>query len=52
MSMVDDELSPRPVPMTYEELVAHKRAAEQKLGVKLPVSNYERRLEADRDLRI
>jgi hypothetical protein len=48
MSIIDDELSPRPVPMTYDELVARKRAAEQMLGVKLPVSNYERSLAAGR----
>ncbi|WP_166904382.1 hypothetical protein [Mycobacterium sp. DL440] len=42
--MIDDELSPRSVPLTYEGLVARKRDAERLLGVKLPVSNYEQRL--------
>jgi hypothetical protein len=44
MSIIDDELSPRPVPVTYDELLARKQATEQLLGIKLPVSNYERRL--------
>lgn len=44
-SMIDDELSPRKVKLTAEQATARRLAAEQKLGVKLAVSPYERRLQ-------
>ena len=46
MSMVDDELSPRPVVHTAEEATALRKESEAVLGTNLLVSNYERGLYA------
>jgi hypothetical protein len=43
-SMIDGELSPRRVKLSAEPVTARRKAAEEKLGTKLPASNYERRL--------
>ena len=43
-SMIDDELSPRRVKLTAEQVTARRKAAEKKLGVTLAASPYERRL--------
>jgi hypothetical protein len=43
-TMVDDELDPRPVKMTAQEATERRKAAENRLQTKLPVSSYERGL--------
>lgn len=44
MSLVDDELSPRPVTMTAHEATAARKKSEDICGISLPVSLYERGL--------
>jgi hypothetical protein len=43
-TMVDDELDPRPVTLTPREATAYRKAAENRLHTKIPVSSYERGL--------
>jgi hypothetical protein len=43
-TMVDDELDPRPVALTAREATSYRKAVENRLNIKLPVSSYERDL--------
>ncbi|MFN3001871.1 hypothetical protein [Mycolicibacterium wolinskyi] len=43
-SMIDDELHPKRVKLTAQQVTARRKAAEKKLGVTIPASKYERDL--------